>query len=152
MKKSILRKIVLLGILTTSLYSQEKSAEALIKSMKKEDITYSQLMQGMSEALNNIQSGIISTNSMLVNRGINFVRTHPAPRNKPWIIMEKEDRDSFKASLLYFDKKMDEDVLVIEKAVQKREWNQALDALNTFSNTCMACHNSWKDKVKYIME
>jgi len=47
---------------------------------------------------------------------------------------------------------MDEDVLEIEKAVNKKEWNKALDNLNTFNNTCMACHNSWKNKVKYIMD
>jgi len=110
------------------------------------------LMQGMNMAVNNIQSGIIGMNKMLVDQGINFVRTHPAPKKKPWVIMDKKDWNGFKSTLLYFDKKMDEDVLVIEKAVEKKDWNKALDGLNTFNNTCMACHASWKNKVKYKMD
>jgi len=150
--KSIFIKLALVLSLSSLVSAQEKTADDLIKSMKKADITYAQLMTGMSEALNNIQSGIIGMNSMLVDRGINFVRTHPAPKQKPWVIMAEEDRNSFKSTLLYFDKKMDEDVLAIEKAVDKKDWDMALQGLNTFENTCMACHNSWKNKVKYIME
>ena len=150
--KSIFPKLILVLCLSVSMYSQEKTADDLIKSMKKADITYAQLMTGMSEALNNIQSGIIGMNSMLAERGINFIRTHPAPKQKPWVIMSNEDRESFKSTLLYFDKKMDEDVLVIENAIIRKDWVLALKGLNTFENTCMACHNSWKNKVKYIME
>lgn len=150
--KSIYVKLALVISLSSLSLAQEKTADDLISSMKKSDITYAQLMTGMSEALNNIQSGIIGMNSMLVDRGIDFIRTHPAPKQKPWVIMANEDRDSFKSTLLYFDKKMDEDVLSIEKAVNKKDWDMALQGLNTFGKTCMACHNSWKNKVKYIME
>ena len=136
----------------SGLFAQEKTADDLIKTMKKEDISYRQLMSGMAMASNNIQTGIIGMNKMLVDRGIDFIRTHPAPRKKPWVIMAKEDREGFKAMLVYFDKKMDEDVEAIEKAVNKKDWNKALEASNELSNSCISCHISYKDKVKYIME
>jgi len=101
MKKLILGSLVFIS----TLLAQEKTAEDLIKTMKKEDITYAQLMQGMQVAINNIQSGIIGMNKILVDEGINFVRTHPAPKKKPWIIMDKKDWNGFKSTLLYFDKK-----------------------------------------------
>ena len=49
--------------------------------MKKEDITYAQLMARM---------GIIGMNKFLVNRGIDLIRTHSAPKAKPWIIRIKK--------------------------------------------------------------
>lgn len=132
--------------------AQEKTAEELIKTMKKEDITYAQLMDGMAIAINNIQAGIIGMNKMLVKEGIHFIRNHPAPKKKPWVIMDKEDHVGFKATLVAFDKQMDEDVLAIETSVKKNNWNEALEGLNAFNNTCMSCHNSWKNKVKYVMK
>lgn len=138
--------------LVASLFAQEKTADDLLKSMKKEDISYRQLMNAMSMASDNIQTGIISMNKVLVDRGINFIRTHPAPRAKPWVIMGKEDQEGFKTMLVYFDKKMDEDVEAIEKAVTSKDWIKALEASNELSNSCLSCHLAYKDKVKYIME
>lgn len=150
-KKSLLG-LGMVAMLSTPLFAQVKNADDLIKTMKKEDITYNQLMAAMGKALNNIQEGIIGMNKVLVDRGINFVRTHPAPKAKPWVIMDEKDHEAFKASLVYFDKKMDEDILAIEKSVAKKDWGQALQELNTFQNTCMSCHVSWKNEVKYIMK
>ncbi|RXK03342.1 hypothetical protein [Halarcobacter bivalviorum] len=139
-------------LLTISLFAQEKTADDLVKSMKKEDITYAQLMQGMGMAKNNIDMGIISMNKFLVDRGIDLIRTHPAPKAKPWFIMAEEDREGFKSMLVYYDKKMDEDVEAIEKAVNQKDWMKALEASQELSNSCISCHISYKDKVKYIME
>jgi hypothetical protein len=152
MKTKMMTKIALAALLSTSVFAEVKNADELIKTMKKEDITYAQLMSGMSMAINNIQTGIISMNKMLVDRGIDFIRTHPAPKQKPWVIMDKKDREGFKASLVHFDKKMDDDVLLIEKAVAKKDWASAMDGLNTFQNTCISCHTTWKNEVKYIMK
>lgn len=140
------------AVFVVSLFAQEKTADDLIKTMKKEDITYAQLMSGMAMAKNNIDTGIISMNKMLVDRGIDFIRTHPAPKAKPWVIMDKEDQDGFKSMLVYYDKKMDKDVEAIEDAVNKNEWVDALNASQELSNSCMSCHISYKDKVKYIMK
>ncbi len=144
---------VLIGtFLSVSLFAGEKTADDLVKSMKKADITYVQLMAGMGMASNNIQTGIISMNRLLVDRGIDFIRTHPAPRAKPWVIMGKDDQEGFKSMLVFYDKKMDEDVEAIEKAVNKKDWQKALEASNELSNSCLSCHVVYKDKVKYIME
>lgn len=139
-------------MLTISLFAQEKTADDLVKSMKKADITYAQLMQGMGMAKNNIDMGIIGMNKFLVDRGIDLIRTHPAPKAKPWFIMAEEDREGFKSMLVYYDKKMDEDVEAIEKAVNQKDWMKALEASQELSNSCISCHISYKDKVKYIME
>ncbi len=152
MKTKLLLKLTLVAILSNTLIAKEKTADDLIKTMKKEDITYAQLMGGMAMAINNIQTGIISQNKMLVDRGIDFIRTHPAPKQKPWLLMDEKDRKAFKVSLVYFDKKMDEDVEAIEKAMAKKDWNEAMTGLNTFQNTCLSCHVSWKDEVKYLMK
>ncbi|MDY0321272.1 MAG: hypothetical protein RBR23_06000 [Arcobacteraceae bacterium] len=153
MKKIYKISAVLLGtVLSVSLFAQDKTAEELVKSMKKEDITYRQLMNGMSMAKNNIDNGIISMNKMLVDRGIDFIRTHPAPRKSPWVIMDKDDQDGFKSMLVFYDKKMDEDVEAIEKAVNQKDWQKALEASNGLSNSCISCHVAYKDKVKYIMD
>ena len=153
MKKFTKITILTLGaVLSVSLFAEEKTAEELVKSMKKEDITYRQLMNGMSMAKNNIDNGIIGMNKMLVDRGIDFIRTHPAPRAKPWVIMGKDDQAGFKSMLVFYDKKMDEDVEAIEKAVNKKDWHKALEASHELSNSCISCHVVYKDKVKYIME
>jgi hypothetical protein len=135
-----------------SLNAQEKTADDLIKSMKKEDITYAQLMQGMAIAKNNIDTGVISMNKMLVDTGILFIRTHPAPKAKPWVIMGKDDQEGFKSMLVYYDKKMDEDVDAIEKAVVEKDWMKALEASQELSNSCISCHTAYKDKVQYVMK
>jgi len=109
-------------------------------------------MNGMAMAKNNIDNGIIGMNKMLVDRGIDFIRTHPAPRAKPWVIMGKDDQTGFKSMLVFYDKKMDEDVEAIEKAVHKKDWQKALEASNELSNSCLSCHVVYKDKVKHIME
>ncbi|MDD2697942.1 MAG: hypothetical protein PHF17_03975 [Arcobacteraceae bacterium] len=152
MKKNQFAVALLGAVLSVSLFAEEKTAEELVKSMKKEDITYRQLMNGMAMAKNNIDNGIIGMNKMLVNRGIDFIRTHPAPRAKPWVIMGKDDQEGFKSMLVFYDKKMDEDVEAIEKAVNKKDWQKALEASNELSNSCLSCHVVYKDKVQYIME
>ena len=153
MKKiKIITTLTLSALSGVSLYAQEKTADDLVKSMKKADITYAQLMQGMGMAKNNIDGGIISMNKLLVERGIDFIRTHPAPKQKPWVIMAQNDREGFKSMLVYYDKKMDEDVEAIEKAIKSKDWQKALEASNELSNSCISCHVSYKNKVKYIME
>lgn len=153
MKKiKIITTLTLSALIGVSLYAQEKTADDLVKSMKKADITYAQLMQGMGMAKNNIDGGIISMNKLLVERGIDFIRTHPAPKQKPWVIMAQNDREGFKSMLVYYDKKMDEDVEAIEKAIKSKDWQKALEASTELSNSCISCHVSYKNKVKYIME
>lgn len=153
MKKiKMITTLTLSALIGVSLYAQEKTADDLVNSMNKADITYAQLMQGMAMAKNNIDTGIITMNEFLVDRGIDLIRTHPAPRQKPWFIMAEEDRDGFKSMLVYYDKKMDEDVEAIEKAVKAKDWQKALEVSHEFTNSCISCHTAYKNKVTYIMK
>lgn len=43
-----------------------------------------QLLQGMGMAKIILDMGIIGMNKFLVDRGIDLIRTHPAPKAKPW--------------------------------------------------------------------
>lgn len=150
----MLKKVCVLALTTalaTSLVAKEKSAEDLVKTMKKEDITYAQLMSGMGMAFDNIQKGVISMNKLLVDRGIDFIRTHPAPKQNPWLIMDESDREGFKTLLVEFDAKMDEDIAIIEKAVQEKDWFGAYEATHELGTSCVACHLSYKNSVKNIM-
>lgn len=135
-----------------TLMAQEKSAEDLVKSMKKEDITYAQLMSGMGMAYDNIQKGVITMNKLLVDRGIDFIRTHPAPKQNPWLIMDKESQEGFKAMLVYHDEKMDEEIALIEKAVQKKDWIGAYDNVKGLGNSCISCHVTYKNNVVSVMK
>ncbi|MBV5277507.1 MAG: hypothetical protein J0647_00380 [Campylobacteraceae bacterium] len=148
-------KIITLALLiglSSTLFAEVKTAEDLLKSMKQEDITYAQLMEGMGNAANNIQRGIISMNPYLVKRGIDFIRTHPAPKDKPWVIMAQEEREAFKETLVVMDKIMDEDVAKIEKALLQKDWMTAQEASQGLDRTCISCHVTWKNNVKYIMK
>ncbi len=66
--------------------------------------------------------------------------------------MEKEDQVGFKSMLVFYDKKMDDDVQEIENAVNAKDWNKAFEAATEFSTSCINCHTAYKDKVKYIMD
>ncbi len=135
-----------------ALMAEEKTADDLVASMQKEDITYAQLMSGMGMAYESIQNGVVSMNKLLVDRGIYFIRTHPAPKQKPWVIMDKEDQEGFKAMLVYYDKKMDEDVAHIEKAVANKDWIKAYEGAKELGDSCLSCHMTYKNNVKYVMK
>ena len=151
-----MRQLLKIGTLLVcaglTLVAQEKSAEDLVKSMKKEDITYAQLMSGMGMSYDNIQKGVITMNKLLVDRGIDFIRTHPAPKQNPWLIMDKDDQEGFKAMLVYYDKKMDEDIALIEKAVKQKDWYNAYEGTKELGNSCISCHLGYKNQVKHIMK
>jgi hypothetical protein len=46
--------------------------------------------------------------------------------------MHKEDQEGFKSMLVYYDKKMDEDVEAIEESVNDKEWLTVLKFLCSF--------------------
>lgn len=116
------------------------------------DLNFHIYKLGIKKNKINIDTGVISMNKMLVDTGILFIRTHPAPKAKPWVIMGKDDQEGFKSMLVYYDKKMDEDVDAIEKAVVEKDWMKALEASQELSNSCISCHTAYKDKVQYVMK
>jgi len=132
----------------TNAWAEAETAEALVQSMKKADMTYRQLMEVMGEASNMMHEGILRENKQMVEVGANFIFTHPAPKHKPWSIMAEEDQAGFKGSLLAFDKILDTHTNAVLAAARADQWVDANKALYELSNACIACHTTWRNKVK----
>lgn len=147
------RNIILTTLITSILffnnsYSEEKTAEQLVASMKKADMTYRQLMEVMGRSSSMMHEGILRENKQMVEVGANFIFTHPAPNHKPWSIFKKEDQKGFKQSLLAFDKILDIHTEAMVEAAKKENWIEASKASHELMNACVSCHTMWRDKVK----
>lgn len=140
--------ILVSGLLTTSVYAQDKAAEELVASMPKADMTYRELMETMGKSSATIHEGILRQNKQMVTYGVNYILTHPAPKHKPWSIMQKSDQQNFKSSLLAFDKILDTHAERVVKAADDNNWAMASEAAFDLQNACVSCHAMWKDKVK----
>jgi len=144
--KSIL--VVLLGSLLLSLsHAEEKTAEQLVASKKKADMTYKQLMEIMGDASAMIHKGIIRQNKQMVKKGADLILHHPAPKHKPWSIMAPSDQKAFKQSLLSFDKILDKHAFRAEEEAKKENWLEASKSAYELTNSCISCHSMWKYKV-----
>jgi len=139
-----------LGLLLTGLAvnAGEDAAEDLVASKKKADMTYRQLMEVMGGASAMIHEGIIRENQQMVREGANIIRNHPAPKHKPWTIMEKSDQAAFKQSLLSFNKTLDTHAGRAAKEAAEGRWAKAAEAAHELTNSCVNCHAMWRQKVK----
>ena len=146
------------GMLTIGIgvQAEEKitSAEALVKSMVRADMTYRQLMESMGSSLSQISLGILSENKQLVERGTNYLLTHPAPRHNPWSIMPEEDQAGFKQALVTYDIVLEDYSIQIAEAAKQDQWLQANQHLNDLNTACISCHMAWRDKAltRAVME
>ena len=139
--------VVLFGSLLFSLsYAEERTAEQLVASKKKADMTYKQLMEIMGDASAMIHKGIIRENKQMVKKGADLILYHPAPKHKPWSIMAKSDKDAFKQSLLSFDKILDRHASRVEEEAAKENWLEASKSAYELTNSCISCHSMWKYK------
>lgn len=129
-------------------HAEEKTAEELVASKEKADMTYRQLMEIMGGASIMIHEGIIRQNQQMVRTGANIILNHPAPKHKPWTIMEKPDQEGFKQSLLSFDQILDAHAARVAEEARKGNWIEASGAAHELTNSCIACHAAWKDKAK----
>jgi len=134
--------------LPLQVHAQDKTAEELVASMRKADMTYRQLMQVFGSSMQQISLGIYAQNKQLVETGAQYILGHPAPNHKPWSIMPLQDQDDFKDALLSFDPLLDLNVNVIVQNVKANDWLAAGEALNDLNSTCISCHSEWKNKVK----
>lgn len=139
---------VIVSLLAASSYAQDKSADALVASKKKADMTYRQLMEIMGEASSMMHKGVIRENKQMVKEGANIILTHPAPNHKPWAIMAKEDQNAFKQSLLAFDKALDTKAQQVVEDAEQGRWTKASNSLNELNGACISCHAMWRQKVK----
>lgn len=146
MKKTI--SILILSLFTiTSLYGEETSAEALVASKTRADISYKQLMELMGEASSMMHKGLIRENKQMVKDAANIILNHPAPKHKPWSIMAKSNQNDFKQTLLSYDKILDTDASLVAQEAQKENWFKANEAFHQLNNSCISCHAVWKQKV-----
>lgn len=148
MKRNIILSIMLASMIISSSYAETKTAEQLVASMKKADMTYRQLMEVMGRSTSMMHEGILRENKQMVEVGANFILTHPAPNHKPWTIMKKEDQEGFKQSLLAFDKILDIHTEAMVEAAKKEDWIEASKASHELLNSCVSCHVMWRNKVK----
>jgi len=148
MKRNIILSIMLSGMIISSSYAETKTAEQLVASMKKADMTYRQLMEVMGRSTSMMHEGILRENKQMVEVGANFILTHPAPNHKPWSIFKKEDQKGFKQSLLAFDKILDIHTEAMVEAAKKEDWIEASKASHELLNSCVSCHVMWRNKVK----
>lgn len=146
MKKFLLPLLFLSFIFSN--VQAEKSAEQMVASKKKADMTYKELMAVMGRSSAMMHEGILRENKQMVEVGAHFILNHPAPNHKPWMIMKKEDHKGFKQSLMHYDKILDVHTNAIVKAAKMNKWDEASKASNELMNSCIACHTQWRAKVK----
>jgi len=123
-----------------------QNVEELVNSKNIANISYSQMMRQMGEGLKMAQDGIVSQNSLLVKSGIYLIDSHPAPKEKPWMRVAKEDREDFKTSLLSYDKLLHNATSEVLKSLDEKNWIETNQKFFELSNHCVSCHSIWKNK------
>lgn len=122
------------------------NAESLVASKAKSDMTYKQMMQRMGEAYNMMQRGILNQNKELVKLGAWMIDNHPAPKEKPWFIMKKQDQKAFKETLISYNELLHKSAADINNALEKGDWYDINKEVFSMSNNCISCHDLWKNK------
>lgn len=122
------------------------TANDLVSSKIRADITYRQMMQFMGEALKMAQGGAITQNKQIIKSALNMIDNHPAPRTNPWLIMEKKDQKLFKTSLLTYDKLLHNGTKEVLEVLESKDWIKVNQKLFELSNHCVSCHQVWKNK------
>ncbi|TVT50173.1 MAG: hypothetical protein FHP94_03645 [Denitromonas halophila] len=145
MKKVVL---VMLMLHAAVAIGQDRTAEQLVSSKTRADMTYRELMEVMGKSLSTILEGIVRENKQMVDVGANFILTHPAPKHKPWDIMQETDQAAFKQSLLAFDALLDLHSKSVVSAAMNNDWIEAGNAAHALTSSCVSCHAMWKNKVK----
>jgi len=88
MKKSKITLLLYVSVLFSGIQAEEKTAEQLVASKKKADMSYRQLMATMGIGSTMMHEGILRENKQMVKSGANLILHHPAPKHKPWSIMK----------------------------------------------------------------
>lgn len=143
MKKFLV--VIAISLMTAS-YAEDKTAEALVASKQKADMTYRQLMEIMGDASSMMHKGVIRENKQMVKEGANIILTHPAPNHRPWTIMPEEDQDGFKQSLLAYDKILDSKARRVIDRAEQGSWVEASSSLHELNAACISCHAMWRQK------
>ena len=106
------------------------------------------MMQRMGEAYKMMQTGIMDQNKELVKMGTWMIDNHPAPKEKPWTIVKEEDKESFKQTLIAYDKLLHTSSYEINEALANEDWIEINKRVFELSNHCLTCHQIWKNNLK----
>ena len=79
-------------VVTAHAETEPQSAEKLVASMRKADMTYKELMAIMGETISTMQTGVLTQNREMVEQAGQFIVNHPAPNQAPWDIMPDADQ------------------------------------------------------------
>ena len=141
------KTLIAFGLLVvgSTSYTQE-SAEQLVASMKKADMTYRELMANMGRSIGTMQNGVLTANREMVEQGAYFILNHPAPKHAPWAIMPSSDQAGFKSALLTYDKVLDINTKAVVQASNQRDWIAAGEKLAELQGACVSCHVQWQSK------
>lgn len=124
----------------------QQNADALVAGKRQADMSFRELMQILGRGLGWVQDGVLLQNKQLVREGVNVIVNHPAPRNKPWTIMDPANQDEFKQVLMTYDKTLDAKANAVASATEKSDWLGASASLAELQATCVSCHTLWKHK------
>lgn len=124
------------------------SADKLVQSKVKSDMTYKEMMQRMGEAYRMMQSGVINENKELIKLGAWMIQNHPAPKDKPWSIVIDEDIEDFKQTLISYDKLLHTSVAEVDASLEDGDWYAINQKVYEMSNHCVNCHSVWKNNLK----
>ncbi|MCG7985389.1 MAG: hypothetical protein JAY90_21940 [Candidatus Thiodiazotropha lotti] len=147
MHRAVLKALLLTGI-SLAANSASHNAESRFASMEKSDMTYRQLMEMLGEASAMAHLGILRENKQMVKQATSIITGHPAPSQKPWVIMPTNDQAQFKATLLVFDPLLDQHASAIAAYADKNNWPAASQALSELNAACIGCHALWRKRVQ----
>ena len=128
--------------------ASKRTADELIASKKTSDMSYKQLMNILNSGSVMIHQGILIENKQMVIEGAGLILNHAAPKENPWLLMNTQDQEGFKDSLLAYDIVLDNYAKVLAEDAKNEDWLKASKSAHELMNSCIVCHSLWKYKVK----
>jgi len=124
-----------------------QNIEALIQSKTKSNLTYKQIMEQFGEAYLKIQNGVMLQDKDMIEDGLNKIQNHPTTKNNPWDIVNTNDIQAFKESLLYYDALLHSGATDITNSLKNDDWIEINKNIFKLSNHCVNCHIIWQDNL-----
>ena len=128
--------------------SPTRTAEQLVASKKFAEMSYKQLMNILGSGMAMVQQGILMENKQMIMEGAGLILNHAAPKENPWLIMNKQDQEGFKNSMLAYDLILDNYAKEIAEKVKEEDWLEVNKKTYELINSCVVCHSLWRHKVK----
>ncbi len=125
-----------------------RTAEQLVASKKNAEMSYRELMNILGSGTTMVQLGILMENKQMIIEGSGLILNHAAPNEDPWLIMNKQDQEEFKNSLLSYDIILDNYAREIAEKAKEEDWLEVNKKTYELINSCVVCHSLWRHKVK----